>query len=178
MKTISLWLTDCCNVFAQDRYARGNILSCGIALPWHCYCCSAVPLCRTCTCLKNCTWYLHFGTLGPTWYQLVPLPLLLFYLRRWRTGWRWKYISYNMPKLKPFLLSSWYSVFSWQNFNLIYWIVNNPMGPGKTWSQIVQTISFCCQIHWDMKISQVEPSLTLSNDLKRACELLERSLII
>ena len=88
MKTISLWLTDCCNVFAQDRYARGNILSCGIALPWHCCCCSAVPLRRTCTCLKTCTWYLHFGTLGPTWYQLVPLPLLLFYLRRWQTGWR------------------------------------------------------------------------------------------
>ena len=32
--------------------------------------------------------------------------------------------------------------------------------------------------YWDMKLSKVEPSLTLSNDLKRACELLERCVII
>ena len=44
-KTIFSCFTDCCHVFArQDRYP-GNILSCGIALPWHCLllCCSSSP---------------------------------------------------------------------------------------------------------------------------------------
>ena len=48
----------------------------------------------------------------------------------------------------------------WQVFNKMLNIVKNPE-----------------QICFTTNIPQVEPSLTLSNDLKRACELLERSVI-
>ena len=48
------------------QISRGNILSCGIALPWH-SCCSAVPVRRTCTLVKTWAVFGLGSKLGPSY---------------------------------------------------------------------------------------------------------------